>query len=52
MPGISGIEVCRSIKNDPETAATRIIAISGFASDEDQQALLEAGAETMPAKTG
>lgn len=45
MPGISGIEVCQAIKRDPETATTRIVAISGYASEEDQHALLEAGAE-------
>ena len=45
LPGINGIEVCRSIKADPETRSIRIIGITGFFSEEIEQELLQAGAE-------
>lgn len=29
LPGISGIDVCRNLKNNPDTAAIKVIAMSG-----------------------
>jgi len=45
LPGVDGVEVCRSIKSDPETQSIRIIAITGFLTEENTSRLLEAGAE-------
>lgn len=45
MPGITGVEVCRQIKQIPGPANVRIIAMSGFFSPENEAELLAAGAE-------
>ena len=45
MPGIDGIELCHSIKSDPETSSIRVIAITGKPTEENMNKLLEAGAE-------
>lgn len=50
MPGIDGIQLCRSIKADPETGSTRVIAITGKHTRENVSRLLEAGAEHCLAK--
>lgn len=45
MPGLDGFDVCRRIKNDPATAATRIIAVSGQASEKNMRRIIAEGAE-------
>ncbi|MCB1830511.1 MAG: response regulator [Gammaproteobacteria bacterium] len=50
MPGIDGIQLCHSIKADPETGSTRVIAITGSHTTENVNRLLEAGAEHCLAK--
>jgi CheY-like chemotaxis protein len=50
MPGIDGIQLCRSIKSDPVTCAIRVIAITGKPTQENADSLLEAGAEHCLAK--
>lgn len=50
LPGIDGVEVCRSIKADPETQFIRIIGITGFLSKENEVQLLQAGAECCLSK--
>jgi len=50
MPGIDGIQLCRTIKGDPETRSTRVIAITGTPTAENERSLLEAGAEHCLAK--
>ena len=45
MPGIDGVAVCQQIKNNPENAAIRIIAMTGFHTPENEQRILNAGAE-------
>jgi len=43
LPGVDGFSVCESIKkNYPET---RVIAITGFGSDEVQKKIMDAGAD-------
>ena len=44
MPGIDGVEVCRRIRANPTTQGTEIIAMTGFPSEENVQAILKAGA--------
>ena len=50
MPGIKGSEVCRQIKQAPGLGRVRVIAMSGFLSDENAAELLAAGAECCIAK--
>ena len=47
MPGIDGIEVCRSLKSDPETAHIRVVAMTGYHSPELENKMLAAGAEVL-----
>jgi excisionase family DNA binding protein len=50
MPGVDGFEVCRLIKQDMETRFIRVIAMSGYCSEENRQAIIQAGAEVCLAK--
>lgn len=50
MPGIDGYEVCRLIKSQPATRHIRIIAITGFHTEDNIKRIIEAGAETCLAK--
>jgi CheY-like chemotaxis protein len=45
MPGINGIEVCRELKSDPSTKVIRVVAMTGYYSQENVNAILSAGAE-------
>lgn len=45
MPGIDGIEVCRRIRSNPASSTTRIIAVTGYPSEENVEAILNAGAQ-------
>ena len=47
MPGIDGIEVCRTLKSDPETAHIRVVAMTGYHSPELENKMLAAGAEVL-----
>lgn len=44
MPGLDGFQVCRSIKADPETASTVVIAMTGYHTPEMEARILECGA--------
>ena len=44
MPRMDGYEACRRIKANPETAGTRILAISGFIENGAEQEILQCGA--------
>jgi DNA-binding response OmpR family regulator len=44
MPGLDGFQVCRTIKADPETSNTVVIALTGFYSPETETRILECGA--------
>ncbi len=45
LPGISGIDVIRSIKADPQLFSIPIIAITAFAMKEDRDRIMESGCE-------
>jgi CheY-like chemotaxis protein len=45
MPGLSGLEVLRSIKANPSLAATRVILLTSKAQESDIEAGLIAGAD-------
>lgn len=45
MPKLDGIAVCRQIKANPNTHDIRVIAMTGYPSQENLQRILEAGAE-------
>ena len=47
MPGIDGIEVCRSLKDDPETAGIRVVAMTGYFTPELEKKILAAGAQVL-----
>lgn len=50
MPGLSGTEVCRQIKQMAGLEGVRVIAMSGYLTAENESALLAAGAECCVAK--
>lgn len=50
MPGIDGFEVCQTIKQDPASKATRILAMTGFYEKDNVSRILAAGAEICLAK--
>jgi CheY-like chemotaxis protein len=50
LPGMDGYEVARALRRNPATASTRLIAISGYARDEDRQRSMDAGFDLHVAK--
>lgn len=50
MPGIDGFQVCRTIKADPSSAGTSVIAMTGYHTTETEQKILECGAIRCLAK--
>jgi len=54
MPGLDGFDVCRRLKASEDSKGIRVIALTGFASDDNVKQVLEAGAEAClekPVKT-
>ncbi|MFQ5520179.1 MAG: response regulator [Candidatus Methylomirabilia bacterium] len=47
MPGLDGFQVCRRVKADPATHATKILAVTGYSEWDARQAILEAGADAF-----
>jgi|TARA_Y100001933_G_scaffold261459_1_gene316219 excisionase family DNA binding protein len=47
MPGMDGIEVCRSLKEDPETSDIRVVAMTGYYTPEVEKKVLAAGAQVL-----
>jgi len=45
MPGISGFDVCRTIKQDPSTSHIKVIMLTGELLEEDRDEGLRAGAD-------
>jgi len=50
MPGLDGFQVCRTIKADPETASTLVIAMTGYHTHETESRIVECGAIRCLAK--
>ena len=50
MPGVDGFQICRTIKADPESAKTVVIAMTGYYSPETEARVLECGAVRCFAK--
>ena len=44
MPGMDGFQVCKTIKADPETSSTVVIAMTGYYTPETEARILECGA--------
>ncbi len=44
MPGVDGFQVCKTIKADPETSSTVVIAMTGYYTPETEARILECGA--------
>lgn len=50
MPQLDGFKVCQKIRAAPETRDIRILVITGYATEENVQKVLEAGADCCLAK--
>jgi two-component system, cell cycle response regulator DivK len=50
LPRMSGIDVMRTLRGEPDTAGTPIIAITSFALSGNEQKAMEAGANAYMAK--
>jgi CheY-like chemotaxis protein len=50
LPGMTGYEVARALRADPATAGAILVAVSGYAQEEDRRKAREAGFDTMLAK--
>ncbi|MCU7846202.1 MAG: response regulator [Candidatus Thiodiazotropha sp. (ex Monitilora ramsayi)] len=50
MSGLDGFEVCRLIKADVQTRFIRVIAMSGYCTNESRREIIEAGAEDCLSK--
>jgi excisionase family DNA binding protein len=44
MPGLDGFQVCRTIKADPDTSSTVVLAMTGYYTPETEARILECGA--------
>jgi len=43
LPGMDGFAVAKALRRDPQTAKTRLIAVTGYGQEADRQKALEAG---------
>ena len=50
MPKMDGFEVCRRIKKDTKTANTKVIAISGYDTEENREKIFKCGADLFFSK--
>ncbi|MBW2312021.1 MAG: response regulator [Deltaproteobacteria bacterium] len=50
LPDINGFEVCRQIKQNPDTAHIKILAVTGYDTEENKERILSAGADGYMAK--
>ena len=45
LPGVDGFEICRKLKSDPKTEHIKILAITGYPSEETKKRILSCGAD-------
>lgn len=45
LPGMDGFEVCSRVKTDPATTNVKVLAVTGFATEENIRKILNAGAD-------
>ena len=45
MPEMSGFDVCRQIKKDPESSHIKILVLTGYDTEENRDRIMEAGAD-------
>ena len=50
MPGMSGLEACRILKDDPDTQATPVVLVTRLDTPADMMSGLEAGADSYVTK--
>lgn len=50
MPGLDGFEVCRRIKGEPATQATRVLAMTAYPEESAKEEALRCGADAFLAK--
>jgi len=50
MPKISGYEVCRQVKEDPETRSAYIVMLTARGQEEDERRALDMGADEFMTK--
>jgi PAS domain S-box-containing protein len=47
LPGLSGFDVARALRANPATACATLVAVSGYAQDEDRRRASEAGFDAL-----
>ena len=47
MPGMDGVQVCKSIKSDPMSAHTRVVGMTGHYTEQVEHRILDAGAVVL-----
>jgi two-component system phosphate regulon response regulator PhoB len=50
MPGMSGLEVCRALRADPDTAGTKVVMVTARSQGVDRDAAMAAGVDDFIAK--
>ncbi len=50
MPGLNGFEVCKQLKENPETSHIKVLVVTGYPEDENVRRALDCGAEHVLAK--
>ncbi|MBI4668969.1 MAG: response regulator [Elusimicrobia bacterium] len=50
LPGINGFKICKALRDDSELNRTKILAITGYDTEDNRRAIMEAGADAFMAK--